>query len=343
MPFIMIRNDITKVEADAVVNAANTSLLGGGGVDGAIHKVAGPKLLEECKRIGGCPVGEARVTHGYNMPCKYIIHTVGPIWREGGKEKEEQLYSCYKNSLNLAEIKGCKSIAFPLISAGAYGCPKEKAISIAQKAIRDYLRNHDMDVYLVLFDKSAVNVSQKLKLDIQSYIDDKYSEEHYPSEEEKQRARFNAPSTRPYEPKGAAIFADLAPAVNITSILKYIEKPDFSFSQKLFQLIDERGMTDPEVYMRANVSKQVFSKIRRSGYHPKKNTILALAVALKLSLEETNDLLSYAGYTLSRCDKGDLIVSYYIEHKIFDVDEINVMLLEFDQTLLGSAPVPEDK
>lgn len=342
MPFIMIRNDITKVEVDAVVNAANTSLLGGGGVDGAIHKAAGPNLLKECQRIGGCPVGEARVTHGYQMPCKYIIHTVGPIWREGGKEKEEQLYSCYKNSLNLAEIKGCKSVAFPLISAGAYGCPKEKAISIAQKAIRDYLRNHDMDVYLVLFDKSAVNVSQKLKLDIQSYIDDKYSEEHYPSEEEKQRARFNAPSTRPYEPeKEKRRFIGIT--IGKEELRKLIDKPDFSFSQKLFQLIDERGMTDPEVYMRANVSKQVFSKIRKSGYHPKKNTILALAVALKLSLEETNDLLSYAGYTLSRCDKGDLIVSYYIEHKIFDVDEINVMLLEFDQTLLGSAPVPEDK
>lgn len=342
MPFIMIRNDITKVEVDAVVNAANTSLLGGSGVDGAIHKAAGPKLLLECISLHGCKVGEAKATKGYNMPCKYIIHTVGPIWREGGKEKEEQLYSCYKNSLNLAEIKGCKSVAFPLISAGAYGCPKEKAISIAQKAISDYLKNHDMDVYLVLFDKSAVNVSQKLKLEVQSYIDDKYSEEHYPSEVEKQRARLNAPSTRPYEPE-----KDEHKFFYITickeELLKHIEKPDFSFSQKLFQLIDERGMTDPEVYMRANVSKQVFSKIRRSGYHPKKNTILALAVALKLSLEETNDLLSYAGYTLSRCDKGDLIVSYYIEHKIFDVDEINVMLLEFDQTLLGSAPVPEDK
>ena len=342
MPFIMIRNDITKVEADAVVNAANTSLLGGGGVDGAIHKAAGPRLLLECISLHGCKVGEAKATKGYNMPCKYIIHTVGPIWRGGGKEKEEQLYSCYKNSLNLAEINGCKSIAFPLISAGAYGCPKEKAISIAQKAIRDYLRNHDMDVYLVLFDKSAVNVSQKLKLDIQSYIDDKYSEEHYPSEVEKQRARLNAPSTRPYEPeKDEHKFFCIT--ICKEELLKHIEKPDFSFSDKLFQLIDERGMTDPEVYMRANVSKQVFSKIRRSGYHPKKNTILALAVALKLSLEETNDLLSYAGYTLSRCDKGDLIVSYYIEHKIFDVDEINVMLLEFDQTLLGSAPVPEDK
>ena len=342
MPFTVIRRDITKVEADAVVNAANTSLLGGGGVDGAIHKAAGPNLLKECQRIGGCPVGEARVTHGYQMPCKYIIHTVGPIWREGGKEKEEQLYSCYKNSLNLAEIKGCKSIAFPLISAGAYGCPKEKAITIAQKAIKDYLTNHDMDVYLVLFDKSAVNVSQKLKLEVQSYIDDKYSEEHYPSEVEKQRARLNAPSTRPYEPeKDEHKFFCIT--ICKEELLKHIEKPDFSFSDKLFQLIDERGMTDPEVYMKANVSKQVFSKIRRSGYHPKKNTILALAVALKLSLEETNDLLSSAGYTLSRCDKGDLIVSYYIEHKIYDVDEINVMLLEFDQTLLGSAPVPEDK
>lgn len=344
MPFFLMSNDITKVEVDAVVNAANTSLLGGGGIDGAIHKVAGPKLLEECKRIGGCPVGEALVTHGYNMPCKYIIHTVGPIWRGGGMEKEEQLYSCYKSSLKLAEIKGCKSIAFPLISSGAYGCPKEKALTIAQKAIRDHLKNHDMNVFLVLFDKSAVNVSQKLKFDIQSYIDDKYSEEHYPSEAEEQRARFNISGSILFALRNrSARYAGVAPDANIAAILKYINKPDFSFSQKLFHLIDERGMTDPEVYMRANVSKQVFSKIRRSDYHPKKNTILALAVALKLSLEETNDLLSYAGYTLSRCDKGDLIVSYYIEHKIFDVDEINIMLLEFDQTLLGSAPVPEDK
>ena len=178
-------------------------------------------------------------------------------------EKEEQLYSCYKSSLKLAEIKGCKSIAFPLISSGAYGCPKEKALTIAQKAIRDHLKNHDMNVFLVLFDKSAVNVSQKLKFDIQSYIDDKYSEEHYPSEAEEQRARFNISGSILFALRNrSARYAGVAPDANIAAILKYINKPDFSFSQKLFQLIDERGMTDPEVYMRANLSKQVFSKIR---------------------------------------------------------------------------------
>lgn len=197
MPLILIRNDITKDHADAVVNAANTSLLGGGGVDGTIHNAAGSKLLEECKRLGGCPVGEARVTHGYNMPCKYIIHTVGPIWRTGSRE-EELLCSCYRNSLNLAEIKHCESVAFPLISAGTYGCPKDKALQIARRAITDYLKTHDMEVVLALFDKGAFNVSKQLKLDVQTYIDDRYSEGQYPTELEKQQALLNRPSTRTY-------------------------------------------------------------------------------------------------------------------------------------------------
>lgn len=336
MPFILMRNDITKVHADAIVNAANTSLLGGGGVDGAIHRAAGPKLLEECRKLGGCPVGEARVTHGYKMPCKYIIHTVGPIWRSGSKEEEELLYSCYKNSLDLAEIKKCKSVAFPLISAGAYGCPKEKALSVARKAITDYLKDHDMEVILVLFDKSAFSVSKKLKLDIQSYIDDRYSEEHYPSEQEKQQALINALSTRTFTPgnERSPLFA--AGGVSLSSLERRLEKQDISFSQKLFQMIDQRGLTDPEVYNKANISKQVFSKIRKENYHPKKNTVLALAVALELTVAETDELLSYAGYTLARNDKVDIIVSYFLEKGVYNIIDINDVLFDFDLSLLGS-------
>lgn len=336
MPFILMRNDITKVHADAIVNAANTSLLGGGGVDGAIHRAAGEKLLEECRKLGGCPVGEARVTHGYKMPCKYIIHTVGPIWRSGSKEEEELLYCCYKNSLDLAEIKKCKSVAFPLISAGAYGCPKDKALSVARKAITDYLKDHDMEVILVLFDKNAFSVSKKLKLDIQSYIDDRYSEEHYPSEQEKQQALINAMSTRTFTPgnEHSPLFA--AGGVSLSSLERRLEKKDLSFSQKLFQMIDERGLTDPEVYNKANISKQVFSKIRKANYHPKKNTVLALAVALELTVAETDELLSYAGYTLARNDKVDIIVSYFLEKGVYDIIDINNMLFDFDLTLLGS-------
>ncbi|MGN1422127.1 MAG: macro domain-containing protein [Oscillospiraceae bacterium] len=338
MPFILMRNDITKVHADAIVNAANTSLLGGGGVDGAIHKAAGPKLLEECKSIGGCPVGEARITKGYDMPCKFIIHTVGPIWRGGTRYEEAFLHHCYTNSLRLARDHGCKSVAFPLISAGAYGFPKDKALAVAQRAIKDFLKSNDMEVILVLFDKSAFRISKELRLNIQSYIDDKYSEEHYPLECEADMARLNAVSTREYTPErqASARFKKIS-APNIDSLKKRLNNKDISFAKKLFGMIDERGMTDPEVYNRANISKQVFSKMRKDEkYHPKKNTVLALAVALKLSLAETNELLSYAGYTLAANDKVDIVVSYFIEKGVYDIFDINDVLFDFDLTLLGS-------
>ena len=337
MPFILMRNDITKVHADAIVNAANTSLLGGGGVDGAIHRAAGPKLLEECKTLGGCKVGQAKLTKGYNLPCKYIIHTVGPIWRNGGKEEEALLYSCYKNSLELAVSKNCKSVAFPLISAGAYGCPKEKAMSIAKKAISDFLETHGLEVTLVLFDRAAVNIGEKLFNEIQSYIDDRYSNEQYPSEYEKQQARLNRPSTAEYIPKNQR--QNIFHAVpNISSLERRLEKKDISFSYKLFQMIDERGMTYPKVYKAANVTKAVFSKIRTDiKYHPKKTTVLAFAIALKLSIEETDELLKCAGYALTRNDKTDIIVSYFIEKHCYDIFEINFVLQDYDLALLGSS------
>lgn len=336
MPLQIIRNDITKVHADAIVNAANSSLLGGGGVDGAIHRAAGPKLLEECRALGGCEVGQAKITKGYNLPAKYIIHTVGPIWTGGMNNEEKLLSDCYRNSLALARVNNFESIAFPLISSGAFGYPKDKALKTAISVIGEFLLAYDMTVFLVVYDKAAFVLSEKLFSSIAQYIDDKYIEEHFSARssrvEEIRLLRENVIEDEPLLDSKAYAFKKKSKR----SLDDIVKNMDETFSQMLLRLIDEKGMTDAETYKKANIDRKLFSKIRNDiDYKPSKPTVIAFAIALKLNLDETRDLLLSAGFALSRSSKFDVIIEYFIEDGNYNIFEINEALFVFDQNLLG--------
>lgn len=329
MPIKIIRNDITKLECDAIVNAANKTLLGGGGVDGAIHKAAGKELLEECKTLGGCNTGEAKITSAYNLPCKYVIHTVGPVWHGGFFNERELLKFCYLNSLELAKQYKCDSVAFPLISTGAYRYPKDKALKIATDTISQFLLKNEMLVYIVVFDKNAYLISKKLFCDIQQYIDDNYAEQFV-----NQQNRFN--TSRVLEPDEMCMPQCIMamPAISLEDKLKQIDE---SFSQMLLRKIDERGMKDSECYKKANIDRKLFSKIKSNiNYKPSKTTAIAFAISLELSLEETKDMLMKAGYALSKSNKFDIIIEYFITNGNYNVFEINEALFAFDQSLLGA-------
>ena len=340
MPLEIIRNDITKVQVDAIVNAANSSLLGGGGVDGAIHKAAGPELLEECRTLGGCLTGQAKITKGHKLPAKYVIHTVGPVWHGGSQGEEQLLRDCYRNSLALAKEHGLESIAFPLISAGAYGYPKDQAMQVAISVIGEFLMNHEMMVYLVVFDQSAVVLSEKLFASINQYIDDRYVEEHAIYRNRRFReGELELDSEFVEEPVksfGHIAEPDKAYHLGERNLEDLVNHPDETFSQMLIRLIDEKGMTDPVVYKKANLDRKLFSRIRNNiHYRPSKPTVLAFAISLKLNLDETRDLLARAGFALSHSSKFDIIVEYFIEAGMYNIFEINEVLYAFDQNTLG--------
>ena len=330
MPLEIVRNDITKMKVDAIVNAANETLLGGGGVDGCIHRTAGPELLAECRTLGGCKTGDAKITGAYRLPCRYIIHAVGPVWNGGKYGEREQLASCYRTSLALAKEHGCETVAFPLISSGIFGYPKDQALRVAVDTIGEFLLHNDMTVYIVIFSRTAYQISNKLFADIAEYVDDHYVDAHTDSQRERLR-RMSALDSRTLSADAAA--APMAVG-GLDSLLAHL---DAGFSETLLKLIDRSGKKDAEVYKKANVDRKLFSKIRNNpDYKPSKPTAVAFAIALELSLPETRDLIARAGYALSASSKFDVIIEYFIRQKKYDIFEINEALFAFDQSLLGA-------
>lgn len=329
MPLEIVRNDITKMKVDAIVNAANETLLGGGGVDGCIHRAAGPELLAECRTLGGCKTGDAKITKAYRLPCQYVIHTVGPVWNGGKYGEREKLASCYRTSLALAKEHGCETVAFPLISSGIFGYPKDQALRVAVDTISEFLAENEMTVYLVIFSRTAYAIGNKLFADIAAYIDDHYVDAHTDSRRERMRRRGVVESRMLTAYEDAPVAAS-----GLDEALAHL---DAGFSETLLKLIDRSGKKDSEIYKKANVDRKLFSKIRNNpDYKPSKPTAIAFAIALELNLDETRDLVARAGYALSASSKFDVIIEYFIRQKKYDIFEINEALFAFDQSLLGA-------
>ncbi len=334
MPFVIVRNDITAMTVDGIVNTANPKPVVGLGVDSMIHKKAGRKLLAARREIGALDVGAAAVTPAFDLRAKYVIHTVGPVWNGGSHGEEALLRSCYDRCLQLALEHGCQSVAFPLISSGNYGFPKEKALQIAISAFSAFLVEHEMQIYLVVFDRKAFRLSGQLFQGVASYIDQNYVDSCQKALYSMgQRYRSRRMEADVCEESMAMPTCAAVCKITLEDMLK---QEDAGFTETLLRLIDKTGKKDSEIYKRANLSKQHFSKIRNNpSYKPSKPTAIALALALELNLEETRDLIGRAGYALTNSSKFDLIIRYFIEQGIFNVVQINVALYEFDQVLLG--------
>lgn len=385
MPYQIIRNDIVKMRVDAIVNPTDRLYSGAGGTDARIHRAAGPALRRACDALLPIEAGEAAVTPGFALPCRYVIHTIGPVWHGGDRRERETLIACYRNALIAADAYGCETVAFPLIASGTFGYPKDRVLRVALETIGAFLMTHDMTVYVVVYDKDSYAISRKLQAEIESFIDENYIEEQdsapflwdLPDVQKLQRTEaedaffdalpdfFSAPSeAAPFAPSEAASFAPPAPSepvlhapsvrpkragqaknaagacalpdADAPSLESMISSLDEGFAGALFRLIDRKGMTDVECYKKANIDKKLFSKIRNPAYHPSKKTILALAIALELTLDETNALLETAGLALSRSSRFDVIVKYFIVHGNYNLFEINETLYKYDEELLGN-------
>ena len=371
MAFQIVRNDITKIKADAIVNTANPEPVYMAGTDSAIYVAAGAeKLLEERKKIGRIAEGEVAVTPAFNLDAKYIFHTVGPVWQGGSSGEKETVKNCYLNCLNKAVGLGIESIAFPLIATGVYGFPKAEALQIATSVFSSFLAENDLEITLVVFDNESFELTGKIFAGVNQFIDENYveekTEEEYgaavaeacedaeitedagPSDYKKERRKFHqnmlrlgafrdvpppAAASVAYEAKATAASACGGSQRSLDDVVKNISE---TWSESLLRMITEKGYSDVEVYRRANVDRKLFSKIRSNkDYKPKKSTAVAFALALKLNLDETKDFIGRAGYAFSPSSKFDLIVEYFIENEVYEFMTINMALFEHNEPLLG--------
>lgn len=329
MPFEIVRNDIVNMKVDAIVNTANPKPIIGAGTDKGVHDKAGARLLLARKEIGNIAVGEAAITPAFDLDANYVIHTVGPIWKDGSSGEEELLASCFRNSLGIAKKKACESIAFPLISTGSYGFPKPLALQIAVREISSFLMENEMQVYLVVFEKQSFELSEKLFKSVSSYIDANYVSDKMNLEYGTSKLRRRDYEEMLLHESSCEITSKMP---NLDGMLNNLDR---GFSETLLDLIDRTGKKDSEIYKKANVDRKLFSKIRNNvDYKPSKATAIAFAIALELNMDETNDLLSKAGFALSQSSKFDVIVRYFIENKKYDIFELNSVLFEFDQPLI---------
>ena len=349
MPFEIVRNDITNMQVDIIVNAANPHPVIGSGVDSGIHKKAGEHLLIARKQIGEIPYGDVAITPAYNLNAKYVIHAVSPVWYDGTRNEAGLLESCYMKSLNLALEHQCESIAFPLLSTGNHAFPKNQALQIAIGAFSKFLMQHDMQIYLVVFDHKSVVLSEKLFHSVKSYIDETYVQkaelEEYGITETSISGRKFAESRRIRRMEileDACDYSSLpAPGCLMSSkpaprkLEDIINEVDETFSEMLLRLIDQNGLKDSYVYKKANIDRRHFSKIRNNkDYKPTKETAIAFAIALELNLDETLDFIGRAGFTLTHSSKFDIIIEYFLLEENYNIFEINDVLFAFGQTTL---------
>ena len=360
MPFSIVQNDIVRMKADAIVNTANPKPVVGRGTDAAIYDAAGPQLLNARRQIGRIMPGCCAVTPAYALDASYVIHAVGPRWQGGEQNEQALLRQCYDRALALASDLGCRSIAFPLISTGNYGFPKDLALEIAVSAFRAFLAGSDIRIFLVVWDRTSVRLSERLQENVKKYVDENYVEqktqEEYASSPKLSMRRRRRPSffdgpgktsSAPDAAFGAVPFpapcaapceAATAEDSDEPSLRELLRQTDAGFSETLLRLIDDSGKKDAEIYRRANLTRQHFFKIRSNpAYRPTKATALALAIALELDLEQTKDLIGRAGYALTNSSKFDVIITYFIRQRRYDIFEINTALYEYDQLTLGAS------